>query len=172
MTWFKVDDTFWSHPKVIMLAPRAISLWVRSGAWAAAHATDGFVPMKAVRLCGSMGAAHELVEVGLWEEAMDGDNLTGFVFHDWADYQPTREEVEKKKEKNRQRMKRARAQRVHDPVTDRNVVSLTPTRPDPTRQGRSGQSVNSPTPTPPSAREALAAIEHAHQQDTDQEQQP
>jgi len=178
VTWFKVDDTFWSHPKVIMLPPRAVSLWVRAGAWSAAHGQDGFVPVKAVRLCGTLGAAHELVEAGLWEETVGADDtLAGFTFHDWADYQPSAEEVDERRRRQRERKAEWRKKRdmsrgttTSPPDGNGRVTPLYPTRPDPTKGRGSGRSEHSPTPTPPSAREALAAIEAAHQRDQQQEQ--
>lgn len=33
MTWFKVDDGFYDHPKVDQLPNAAVGLWVKCGAW-------------------------------------------------------------------------------------------------------------------------------------------
>lgn len=33
MTWFKVDDAFWGHPKQTALPPGPVALWVRAGSW-------------------------------------------------------------------------------------------------------------------------------------------
>jgi len=46
MTWFKVDDKFHSHRKVIELGKNvdALALWVVAGSWSADHLTDGFIP--------------------------------------------------------------------------------------------------------------------------------
>ena len=90
MTWFKVDDSFSSHPKVMMSSPAAIGLWVIAGTWSAANLTDGFVsvPVLPRLLPDSMELAEELVTVGLWKRAKGG-----YQFHDWEDYQPTKAEV-------------------------------------------------------------------------------
>lgn len=90
MTWFKVDDSFHSHPKVMAASPAALGLWVVAGSWAGMNLTEGHVPShvlprlmpKAERL------ARELVAVGLWDRVE-----TGFVFHDWTSYNPTRLEA-------------------------------------------------------------------------------
>ncbi len=31
MVWFKIDDGFWSHPKVLELSDAAVALWTRAG---------------------------------------------------------------------------------------------------------------------------------------------
>lgn len=94
MAWFKVDDGFWAHPKTVSLSGDAVALWLRGGTWSASQLTDGFVPAKILPLLqADESAAHELVEAELWEE-MPG----GWGFHDWERYQPTREQVEAKRD--------------------------------------------------------------------------
>ena len=53
MAWFKVDDTFAMHEKVLAAGNSAIGLWVRSGAWSMQQLTDGFVPDHVVRALGT-----------------------------------------------------------------------------------------------------------------------
>lgn len=82
--WFKIDDGFWSHPKVIELSPSAVALWVRAGSYCAGHLTDGEVKRATLRLLAADEAdALELVACGLWDEVP-----SGWAFHDWEDYQP------------------------------------------------------------------------------------
>lgn len=90
MTWFKVDDTFHAHPKVLATDAAALGLWVVAGAWSSAHLTEGFVPDHALpRLIpGSDVLARKLVATGLWRRTRGG-----YQFHDWAEYQPTKEEA-------------------------------------------------------------------------------
>lgn len=83
--WFKVDDQFWSHPKVVELSAEAVALWVRAGSYAAQHLTDGLVTYGTIRmLAADRDAATELTNAGLWDQR---DGRT-WVFHDWEDYQP------------------------------------------------------------------------------------
>jgi hypothetical protein len=91
LTWFKVDDSFYDHPKVFDAPDCAVALWSRAGAWAARNLTDGFVPSgMPARLCGDPDTAvRELVRRGLWERTTGG-----YRFHDWGDYQPSAEQVE------------------------------------------------------------------------------
>lgn len=85
--WFKVDDAFWSHPKVVEAGNAAIGLWLRCGTYSAQHLTDGFIPLAIAKHLGSAGLARRLVAVGLW---ITVDEPCGYLMHDWADYQPTR----------------------------------------------------------------------------------
>lgn len=104
MTWFKVDDGFWSHPKVLDLSPEAIALWVRSGSYSGKHLTDGYMSESAILLLrGTSEQAQELVDAGLWTRAVNG-----WHFHDWADYQDTRSMIEKRRESWRNRQNRHR----------------------------------------------------------------
>lgn len=90
MTWFKVDDSFYDHPKVFDLPDSAVALWVRAGCWSARNLKDGFVPTgMPARLCDDPDAAiRALIDRGLWKRTRGG-----FRFHDWSVYQPTREEA-------------------------------------------------------------------------------
>jgi len=150
MPWFKVDDSFESHPKVKAIPrPRrvkAIGLWTLAGSWSARQLTDGFVPSYMLdELAGTKTEANTLVEVDLWS-AVDG----GYVFKDWHDWQPTKAKVEADREAAKERMRTARERkkgprsvdvRANDSATPPNGSgevrstpgSVTPTRPDPTR---------------------------------------
>ncbi|MDZ4234828.1 MAG: hypothetical protein U1C73_13975 [Dietzia sp.] len=171
MTWFKVDDGFWSHPKVMCLSDAAIALWVRAGTYSCQHLTDGHVPAAALRLLGDRDAASELVDAGLWMDATGG-----FLFHDWDEYQETSEDVKRRREANRERKRKQRRNATgqfaespqdtpgsHADVTrdtprdsrDRHSTvtpEVTPSRPDPTR----------PDPTSPNGELAHAGA-HAHE---------
>lgn len=102
MTWFKNDDSFYDHPKVVDAPDCAVALWTRAGCWSARYLTDGFVPTTMpARLCDDPDTAvKELVARGLWERAKGG-----YRFHDWGDYQPTRESVESDRAAARERMR-------------------------------------------------------------------
>jgi hypothetical protein len=90
VTWFKVDDSFYDHPKVFDAPDSAVALWVRAGTWSARNSQGGFVPTKMpARLCDDPEAAvRELLDRGLWKRTKGG-----YRFHDWETYQPTREEA-------------------------------------------------------------------------------
>lgn len=95
--WFKVDDSFFMNPKTAMLSDSATALWLRAGSWSAQQLTGGFIPAHMLPLFrGSEESADELCDAGLWERDLDRH---GYVFHDWADYQPNAEQVETLREK-------------------------------------------------------------------------
>ncbi len=112
MSWMKVDDTLHSHPKVRRAGAAAVGVWVTAGSFCMAYKTDGFVPRYYLDGWGKAGAsaARKLVAVGLWEEVVK-DGEPGFQFHDWADYQPLSEEIEKDREAARERQRKLRERR-------------------------------------------------------------
>lgn len=128
MPWFKVDDGWWSHPKTLQLSDAAQALWLRAGSYSMMHLTDGAIPESALNLLGAKPkTALELVAVGLWKKAG-----SGFQFHDWSVYQPSREHVESERAAAAERQRKARESRRDKAVTH-GVSSAAPTRPDPTR---------------------------------------
>lgn len=97
MPWFRVDDAFYHCPKVLRIPrkqrPAAIGLWLLAGTWCTDNLTDGHVPSYMVDELGAAPrTAQALVDAKLWEITDDG-----YYFHDWADYQPTRADVEVKR---------------------------------------------------------------------------
>jgi hypothetical protein len=145
MVWFKVDDTFHSHPKVQRCGLLAVGLWSVCGSYSACFRTDGFVPKRFVSgLSHGTRAAAQLVAAGLWDPAERNGEL-GWIFHDWHDYQPSAEEVEAKRQQARERQRRhrqgddvTRDKRVTEPPPDPDVTRESrhpdPTRPDPSPQ--------------------------------------
>lgn len=108
MSWFKVDDSFHSHPKVLATEPAALGLWVVAAAWCSANLTDGFVPDYALSrlLTDAPTLAEKLAATGLWKRAKGG-----YRFHDWLDYNPTAKSVKAERESARERMQKLRAER-------------------------------------------------------------
>ena len=139
MAWAKVDDSLWGSPKWLATPPRARGLWVTALSWCMDQLTDGYVPAHVLpTLGGNRTDAKTLVTVKLWREA-DG----GWIFHDWLDYQPSREKVLADRAAAAERQRRAREKAAsrresrrdsavtHGEVTG--AVTVPPTRPDPTR---------------------------------------
>ncbi len=113
MAWFKVDDSFHSHPKVLACEPAALGLWVVAGAWCSSSLTDGFVPDYALPrlLPGADELARKLVTAGLWKRTKGG-----YRFHDWNSYNPSSETVKAEREAARQRMRQLREKRAANQV--------------------------------------------------------
>ena len=90
MGWVRIDDMFYSHPKVLAAGNAAVGLWVRALAYANAYLTDGHINAETLRTLGATRRyATTLVKAGLWEP-----NGNGWDIHDFADYQESREEIE------------------------------------------------------------------------------
>ncbi|MEV8318010.1 mucin-2 [Streptomyces sp. NPDC059900] len=116
MTWFKVDDTFYGHPKALKAGNAAVGLWVRAGAYAAQHLTEGVIPGVVAQLYGTAPQARKLVAAGLWhahghtcpapkcKQPPAGD----YYMHDFLTYNPTRARVEDDRAAAAERQKRAR----------------------------------------------------------------
>jgi hypothetical protein len=140
--WFKVDDRFHSSRKVLAVPRRirlaAIGLWTVAGSWSAGEELDGYVPDYMVEEWGGTGELVDaLVAAGLWETASNGT-----TFAKWAEYQPTREQMDEKREHERVRKAEWRARKAShgtragqttDTYGTDVLVPSNPTRPDPTR---------------------------------------
>jgi hypothetical protein len=130
VTWFKVDDGFYDHPKVNDLRSGscysdAIALWLLAGSWSSRYLTDGVVPESQVRRFGlKRPAAAELVRVRLWYEIDDG-----YAFHEWAEHQPTRDDVRTRRKSATDRQRRHRHGVTNESQGIR-ARSPVPTRPD------------------------------------------
>src|SRR5665811_29396 len=109
MTWVKLDDEFYTHPKLaklnadVMLA--CVGLHTLALCWCNHKLTDGVVPVNQIfRLAGDLTLAlpsgnphtliNELLRVDLWEvdEWDTRGNAAAFRLHDYLDYQPSKVE--------------------------------------------------------------------------------
>lgn len=135
MAWGKVDDGLYSSTKWRAAKKGSRALWTTALSWSMDQLTDGAIPRHVLpMLDGTRGEAADLVRVGLWEVTDDG-----WLFHDWAEYQPSRDQVlaERGAAKERQRRarvkaKEARESRTRHAVTHGDVtpdVTVPPTRP-------------------------------------------
>jgi hypothetical protein len=88
MPWFRIDDTFAFHPKVLAAGNEAIGAWVRLGSYCAAHLTDGLVPELSARMVASADCLQALVEAKLLLRERDG-----YRIHDYLSYQPSKRTV-------------------------------------------------------------------------------
>lgn len=103
MAWVRLDDAAMTHPKVIGLSDRAFRLWVWGLAYCQQHLTDGYIPAKAVQTSASRVAA-QLVEARLWCVLESG----GWQVHDYTDWNDSRDEVNEKRSRARERMANVR----------------------------------------------------------------
>ncbi len=155
MTWFKVDDGFYDHPKVAELLSKrsgkgAIATWTRCGSWCSKQERDGFVPESVAKQLGATPVEiSELVRVGLWTRVKDG-----YVFHDWHDCNPSSDELQVRRNKTKDRVSAWRGKQsgngvttaLHHVVTNDSVTPPptrpVPTRPDPSRPDQREESMS------------------------------
>jgi hypothetical protein len=97
MSWAKIDDKLHASEKVLDCSLSARGLWLMCLSWVADKESDGAVPRSVVRL--HAGAqwqelAGELVACGLWEVTE-----TGWAFHDYLAYNPSKAQLEEERQK-------------------------------------------------------------------------
>lgn len=125
MTWFKVDDGFYDHPKVEELPNAAVGLWTKAGTWCSKHETDGVVPATRVKaLKGTASQIRALIDCGLWGETTTDSGAKAYVFKDWFDYQPSREEREEERQIWREKKKRERERKLNQARTEHSSESV------------------------------------------------
>jgi len=105
MPWFRLEDSFDTHPKVIAAGNEAIGLFIRCGTYSARHLTDGFVPKDVVAIysAGNASLAATLVRVGLWHR-----ERTGYAIHDYLEYNPSKDAVDGERVAKAERQRRWR----------------------------------------------------------------
>ena len=149
MTWVKLDDGFYDHPKVIAAGDEAIGLYCRALTYCGRYLTDGRLPAQVASRLGSRKSIKRLLNVGLWVEVEDGYEVPGFL-----DYNPSRELVAGKRTKTAERVRRWRERNA---VTNGDGNGGSNPAPDPTRPGAE---LPGSSPSPPGrARESGDADE-------------
>ncbi|WHM36292.1 mucin-2 [Streptomyces sp. BPTC-684] len=126
MSWFKVDDTAHAHPKLLRAGNAALGLWMRAGAYAAQHLTEGAIPGVVAQLYGTAPQVRKLITAGLWHEhghkcpRCPQPPAGDYVMHDYLIYNPTRARVEDERAKAAGRQKRARERASEQRSQERN----------------------------------------------------
>lgn len=93
MPWVKLDDSLHGHPKAERAGNEALGVHLLALSYCGAYLTNGKITPEFVK--GKAGPRHKqvverLVSAGLWEP-----NGNGWVIHDYLDYNPSREDVER-----------------------------------------------------------------------------
>lgn len=83
MTWFKLSDQFYDHPKVMQAGNAAVGLWVRCCTYSANKLLDGRIPAATAHLLGTNRDIDRLVATRLWIP-VDGD----YWVPDFLEYNP------------------------------------------------------------------------------------
>lgn len=101
MTWVKLDANIFRHPKILSAGRDARDLYIAGLCYCGENLTDGHIPDTVIRVIGfdadigdPKSAADTLVGVGLWER-----NGTGYVVHDYLEWQRGKEATKEISEK-------------------------------------------------------------------------
>lgn len=89
MTWVKLDDKFWGHPKVITVGNEAAGAFARMLSYCGDHLTDGLIPRDTATFIARPKVLSTLEEYGFVHR-----NGVGYVIPDYLDFNPSREQVE------------------------------------------------------------------------------
>lgn len=145
MSWFKVDDTAHTHPKLRGAGTAAIGLWTLGGSYAAQYLTDGMVHAHFAKTNATASQLAKLVKAGLWHPAghdclrcpqpADGD----YFIHDYLEYNPSRAKVvaERERAAEKKRKQRAGGGNGPDPEPNRSENAADP---EPNREGNEDES--------------------------------
>jgi hypothetical protein len=98
MTWSKLDDGFWSHPKVVNAGNEAVGVYARALSYCGRHETDGYIPPEVAGFIGSKRAFQRLIDTDLIHE-----NGSGFFIPDFTEFNPSHALLEAKRAKDRAR---------------------------------------------------------------------
>jgi hypothetical protein len=133
MSWAKVDDKFFAHPKVTRVSFGARGLWVTALSWCASLETDGFIPLDTLTVFASTESQQsyaalvdELVRTGLWVDACT-QGVRGYQVHDYAAYNPSHKSLVSKRNREAARL------RAYRNRTSVRLESVRVSRPDPSR---------------------------------------
>jgi len=126
VSWFRVDDGFHSHPKVLAAGNAAVGLFIRCGSYCAQHLTDGFVADAVAGMYGSRAEIARVTAAGLWARCEGG-----FSIPDYLAFNPSREQVMAERARNAERQARHRERNGGRNGVTPTVSNDAPTRPDP-----------------------------------------
>jgi hypothetical protein len=111
MVWFRVDDGFYDHPKVLAAGNAAVGLWVRCGSWSSAKGTDGRIPLDTVRRMGRRDEINRATQARLWVP-YDSE----IIIPDFLLYNPSKIDTDRRRAVDAERKRRARENVERDPV--------------------------------------------------------
>jgi len=124
MTWVKIDDLMPENPKILEVGPAAAWLYVCAICYAGRNITDGFIPFAAIsRLISGEKRAISRQIAALVAANLLHEGEGGYHIHDYHEHQASRDQVQEKRRKTRERVANWRSgnaatSRLHEvPVT-------------------------------------------------------
>ena len=111
MAWAKFDDSFYDHPKVMEVldtCPMAVVLFIRATTYCARHLTDGKLRPNVIESLVPIQRDRDEQVKALIDAGLLYDHEGLFYIHDYHDYNPSRDETDAKREKDRARAAKRR----------------------------------------------------------------
>lgn len=156
MAWVSIDDQFHDHPKAEQVGPLGRDLYVAGLEYANRNLTDGFIPKATA---GRLVSFYDIPGIGVTVNPYDIVNLLldaglwiavegGFEIHDYLDYQPSAEEVTRRREQKRERQQRWREKQSaeEEASTDENEDVSVDVSVDASRDGLQDGQTQDPRP--------------------------
>ena len=109
MAWFRLEDSFHHHPKVMRAGNAAVGLWVRCGTYSSQYLTDGFIPDEIIATYGRTREIQAAVTSRLWIPTEGG-----MLIPDYLDYNPSAEQVKQRRKEDAERKRRGGRSRRGD----------------------------------------------------------
>jgi hypothetical protein len=126
MAWVRIHDGAMGNLKIMRLSATAFRLWIRGLCYCQQHLTDGLIPREALKFLDAKRADVDM----LCEPTVDGkaalwERIEGFGFkvHDYLDWNDSREVIEEKKIRARDRAHVSRTSRVSHSARAPHVAS-------------------------------------------------
>ena len=109
MSWVKLDDGFFENRNTAPLSKSAKLLYLAGLTYCAKRLTDGKIDARGVKVVRALAeagakAVAELEAAGRWEK-----NGSGYIVHDYLDYNPPAAKVLAQRKAAKERMNRARS---------------------------------------------------------------
>lgn len=113
MAYAKLECSALFHPRLAGMSQSAWGLWSKALAWAKHGLTNGWIDRAGLKFLGATKPQiRQLVERGLWIEQIE-NGIKRYLIHDYFDYNLSREEVENRREKNRDSKRKSRSRNPH-----------------------------------------------------------
>jgi hypothetical protein len=118
VTFSRFDDSLDGHPKLRKAGLAAVGLWTQAIVYSARHLTDGYIENTWLEEKVPQRRQREELVTRLVEARMfDANGGAGYVVHDYLDFNPSREEVMRRRELAAERKRKERMSRDDNGVT-------------------------------------------------------
>lgn len=188
MSYVLLDDQFHSHPKIEDVGNAGAGLFARALSYCGSYLTDGFVPEAWVKARASEKLRQKLCDAGLWTRVVDGESFhyddgsehyivtvegNGFFIPDYLVLNPSRKQVEARREAKSEAGKRGAekrwrgGKRVTAPIAGAIAGAMAPATDVPMAEGMANvwqsdgsRARFSPAPSPEKPRTVTATVNY------------